>query len=90
MTSSSIIKYNHDVNDLLETSFDVRHDLCTCTARAAGGPGSPGGPAAIREPLARPVTKPVVEPTALALREPSTSEAQRLQVRGAMKKIPAR
>lgn len=47
-------------------------------ARAAGGPGSPGGPA-IREPLARPVTKPVVEPTALALREPSTSEAQRLQ-----------
>lgn len=47
-------------------------------ARAAGGPGSPGGPA-IREPLARTVTKPVVEPTALALREPSTSEAQRLQ-----------
>eukprot|EP00435_Cladocopium_sp_Y103_P004277 s4646_g1.t1 len=40
-------------------------------------PEGPGGPSAIREPVARPVTEPVEASAALALREPSTSEAQR-------------
>lgn len=78
MTSSSIITMRM-ILESWNIFWSSAWCTCTCTARAAG---SPGGPAAIREPLARPVTKPVVEPTALALREPSTSEAQRLQVRG--------